>query len=85
MKTLTLISLLLLASCKVGYVTKKEYHPQEAINFNGMVFVTPPNEYLVTINTIRGKERTYFVPGDIADTLQVGDFFRTFDIVKISE
>ena len=85
MKKITFITLLFLASCKVGYVTQKTYHEQESINFNGMVFVTPPNEYLVTINTIRGKERTYFVPVDIADSLQVGDFFRTFDIIKLPE
>jgi len=93
MKTLTLITLLFLSSCTSGIVISKTQKPITTIEvpsftqYNGQTIqkvtnYTTPNEYEVTILTSKGKEKTYFVPTEIADTLQIGKKFNTFDLIR---
>jgi len=94
MKTLTLITLLLLSSCTSGIVISKTQKQSTTIEvpsftqYNGQTIqkvtnYTTPNEYVVTIETNKGKQRSFFVPLTIGDTLQVGSTFNSFDLIKL--
>lgn len=92
MKKLAL-ALLLLSSCTSGIVISKTEKPSTNIEvpsfvqYNGQTIqkvtnYTTPQEYVVTIETNKGKQRSFFVPLTIGDTLQVGSTFNSFDLIK---